>query len=213
MYSAISKRNARTSSRALSFFWLLTLLAASVALSQASLAIAEETEPEDNYKIVSHLTQEDALKKIFPHADQTLEMAISLDTQQAQMVEARVGHPLTRKDYTIFVGKQQGKILGYAMVDDEIGKYRPITSMIGIDTQGKVLGVAIMVYRESRGGEVSRKRFLQQYVGKTNQDPIRVHQDILSISGATLSVRAVSTEVRKTLAVVEEVFLKGSPAR
>ena len=181
-----------------------------LALSWANSLRAEETEPQDNYQIVTHLSAEQALKKIFPEADQVLETRISLDPDQAKRVEERVGHSLAQNNLTIFVGKRQGKILGYALVDEEIGKYRPITSMVGVDTQGKVLGVAIMVYRESRGGEVSHKRFLQQYVGKTNSDPIRVHQDIIAISGATLSVRAVSTQVRKALAVVEEVFLKGN---
>ena len=184
----------------------LALLAMLLIASDAS---AQETEPEDNYQIVTHLTLEQALKKIFPTADQVLQTRISLDPGQTKKVEARVGHPLGQMDYTIFVGKQQEKTLGYAIVDEELGKYRPITSMIGIDPEGKVLEVAIMVYRESRGGEVAHKRFLQQYVGKTSRDAIRVRQDVISITGATLSVRAVSTQVRKALAIVEEVFLKG----
>ena len=167
---------------------------------------AEETEPQDNYQIVTHLSLEQALKKIFPRADKIMETRISLDPEQTKKVEARVGHPLLAKDYTMYVGKQQGKMLGYAMVDEEIGKYRPITSLVGVDPDGKVLGVAIMVYRESRGGEISHQRFLEQLVGKTHRDPIRVRQDIIAISGATLSVRAVSTQVRKALAIVEEVF-------
>ena len=189
------------------------LFLAALFLVPAMPIAAEEVEPESNYQIVTHLSAQDALKKIFPRADEILETKISLDPDQAKKVEARVGHPLAQSDYTIYVGKQKGTMLGYAMVDEEIGKYRPITSMIGVSPQGKVLGVAIMVYRESRGGEVARRRFLAQYEGKTSCDPIRVRQDIIAISGATLSVNAVSAEVRKALAVVEEVFLKGSSNR
>ena len=208
MYFARSKHNARSSNLVLDILKRFVVVAAALGFLHPCCLLADEIEPQDNYQIVSHLSLGDAQKKIFPQADQVLEIRISLDPDQAKQVEARVGHPLLQKDYTVYVGKQQGKTLGYAIVDDEIGKYRPITSMIGINPEGRVLGVAIMVYRESRGGEVAHKRFLNQYVGKTNQDPIRVRQDIVSITGATLSVRAVSTQVRKALAIVEEVFLK-----
>ncbi len=186
---------------------------AAAIFAMAVPAVATTEEPEENYQIVTHLTVDQALKKIFPNAQDILRTKVSLDAQQAKKVESRVGHALATTDVEIFIGKREGKVLGYAMMDEEIGKYRPITSMIGVAPTGEVLGVAIMVYRESRGGEGAHQRFLQQYKGKTSRDSIRVRQDIVAISGATLSVRAVSTQVRKALAVVEEVFLKGVPSR
>ncbi len=182
-------------------------ISAGMVFASAAWAGNPEAEPENNYQIVTHLTQEDALKKLFPKADKTEALSFTLTPEQAARIEARVGHPLLQRRYEVFAATKAGVLLGYAMVDEEIGKYRPITSMIAIGPQGKVLGVAIMVYRESRGGEVSHARFLQQYKGKTSSDPIRVRKDIISISGATLSVRAVSTQVRKALAIVDETLL------
>ena len=214
MYSGISKPNARISSPVRNVAGTAAaLIAAALFFLYACPLKALESEPEENYQIVTHLSLDAALKKVFPKADETLETKVSLDPEQEKRVRARVGHPLLQTEYVIYIGKHKGSVLGYAMVDEEIGKYHPITSIIGVSPQGKVLGVAIMVYRESRGGEVSRRRFLAQYDGKTSRDPIRTRRDILSISGATMSVNAISTQVRKVLAIVDEVFLKGAPSK
>ena len=78
--------------------------------------------------------------------------------------------------------------------------------LTGIASDGTVSGVRILIYRESRGGEVSRKRFLHQYRGKNLDDPIRMNRDIINISGATISVRAVNGGVRKSLALSKHLF-------
>ncbi|PIQ82443.1 MAG: FMN-binding protein, partial [Candidatus Omnitrophica bacterium CG11_big_fil_rev_8_21_14_0_20_64_10] len=62
--------------------------------------------------------------------------------------------------------------------------------------------------RESRGGEIRRKRFLSQYRGKGISSPVRINQDIINVTGATLSVRSMNAQVRKALAVVQELFLQ-----
>ena len=94
----------------------------------------------------------------------------------------------------------------YAALTEEVGKYRPITFMVGVGTDLSIQEVAVLVYRESRGGEVRRTRFLRQYRGKDGEDPIRIDRDIINITGATLSVRALNYGVRKTLALTELIY-------
>jgi len=101
---------------------------------------------------------------------------------------------------------KSGALLGYAIVAEEIGKFRPITFMVGIDRQFAVLGAAVLVYRESRGGQVRQPRFLRQYTGKDLGDPIRINRDIINISGATLSVRSLNFGVRKVLAFAAHFY-------
>jgi hypothetical protein len=96
----------------------------------------------------------------------------------------------------------EGTLLGYAVLGEEIGKYRPITFMVGTDTAFAVRDVEILVYRESRGGEVRRARFLRQYRGKTDDDAIRTSRDILNVAGATLSVTALNHGVKRILATL-----------
>lgn len=101
-------------------------------------------------------------------------------------------------------------LLGYGVITNEYGKYRPITILVGVKPDISVQGVRILVYRENRGGEVRRKRFLHQYRNKTLTDPIRINRDIINISGATISVRGVNAGVRKVLHLLESKYTPNS---
>jgi len=63
----------------------------------------------------------------------------------------------------------------------------------------KVKDVVVLTYRESRGGEVRRSRFLRQYRGKSAKSPVRLNRDVIGIAGATLSAQAVNRGVKKAL--------------
>ena len=110
--------------------------------------------------------------------------------------------------YISFVARKQQKIIGYAVICEEIGRHRPITFIVAVTPEGKVRDAAIMAYRESQGDEVRHKSFLAQFAGKALKNPIMPHQDIRNISGATLSVRALARGVRKALAVIQAAYLQ-----
>jgi len=59
--------------------------------------------------------------------------------------------------------------------------------------------VDVLVYREPYGGEVAYEAWRKQFRGKTTSDPLKVDKDIRSISGATISVNAVTAGVRTAL--------------
>lgn len=155
-----------------------------------------------------YLTLEEALRIALPDSEEILTQTISFTPEQRKQVEAASGRPALEPYWTIYVGKSGGRVDGYAVVTEELGMYKPITSIVGITSEGRVREVAVMVYRESRGGDVRRKRFLNQYRGKRLEDPIRIHRDIINVTGATLSVRSMNAQVRKALAIVEEAFLR-----
>ena len=79
---------------------------------------------------------------------------------------------------------------------DELGKERDITTAIVIKNN-KIVKVQVLIYRESRGGQVQNSRFTQQYNNKTSANNFT--KEIDSISGATLSVNALNKQVRMAL--------------
>lgn len=85
-----------------------------------------------------------------------------------------------------------------AWILDEIGKERPITIGVVIDG-GEVSSMAILAYRESRGGEVRHPFFLNQFFGLRLSNDDTLNGNIDGISGATLSVRAVRNITRFAL--------------
>ena len=156
------------------------------------------------------LTPEQALREIFPEGKRTeLEHRLLLPAQRATL-EKQLGRRLFEDAIDVTkVLDSTGTLRGYAVISEEIGKYQPITFMVGVTPAFSVRDVAVLVYRETRGGDVKRKRFLSQYRGKSLKDPIDANRDIINISGATLSVRSMNAGVRRVLA---EVALLYGPA-
>lgn len=91
-------------------------------------------------------------------------------------------------------------LLGFAQVGNVLGKDQPITFLVAIDPGDRLKDVDILVYREPYGGEVAYEPWRRQFRGKTAGDSLRVDREIRSISGATISVHAVTLGVRRMLA-------------
>ena len=85
-----------------------------------------------------------------------------------------------------------------AWILDEIGKTEPITSGIVVN-RGEVEKVRVLIFRESRGGEVHREAFTRQYQQAGLDEKGRLDQGIDGITGATMSVNAVNSQVRLAL--------------
>ena len=91
-----------------------------------------------------------------------------------------------------------------AWILDEIGKKHPITVGV-IVNDGAIVSVAVLVYRESIGWEVRHRFFTQQFAQARLNDRLRLSNPINGISGATLSVRAVTAVARLALYFHSEV--------
>lgn len=161
-----------------------------------------------------YLTLEEAPKVVFPEADSFERKDIPADDGFRQRMKELIGRAkptIWEPFYISFIAKKQGKVAGYAVVCEEIGKHRPITFIVAVSPDGRVKDVALMMYREPVGAEVRYESFLRQFSGKNLDDPIMQHRDIRNISGATLSVLTMSRGVRKALAVIQLAYLeKGS---
>lgn len=153
------------------------------------------------------LTEPQALREIFPEAAATSVELRAIAPALRQDLEKRLGRRIDDDTVRVLrVSDSAGRARGYAVVTEEIGKYRPITFMVGVTPELTVRDVAVMVYRESRGGDVKRKRFLTQYRGKRSSDPIDVNRDIINISGATISVRSLNAGVKRVLAELTALY-------
>lgn len=157
------------------------------------------------------LTRDQALREIFPEAVRATAERRPLDAAARERLHEQLGRQIEEDAVEVTrVFDAAGSFRGYAVVTEEIGKYRPITFMVGVTPQLAVRDVAVMVYRESRGGDVKRKRFLSQYRGKSASDPIDANRDIINISGATISVRSMNAGVKRVLAELTLLYPAGS---
>ncbi|MFQ5776372.1 MAG: FMN-binding protein [Terriglobia bacterium] len=175
----------------------------------ASLLVLLGAAPETSAEV--YLTVKEAPGAVFPEADSFEREDIQVTEEFRRRLKKKVGRAkpsIWEPFYISFIAKRDGETIGYAVICEEIGKHRPITFIVGVTPAGKVKDVAVMMYRESVGSEVRYKGFLEQFQGKKLQDPIRPYRDIRNVSGATLSVRALSRGVRKALAVIQLAYLE-----
>lgn len=164
-----------------------------------------------------HLDKADALATLFPRAGHVIELRHLLSADEIAAIEDTLGRPLAEGGFYLYAAwppgddASAGPPQGYAVVVSEVGKVRPITHIVEVTPAGAVGRVAVMIYRESHGGDVASERFMEQYRGRTLADPIRVERDIIHIAGSTLSAHAICRGVRKALAVVQVVLLDRAP--
>ena len=164
---------------------------------------SEELIQEDVY-----LTNEDAARLMFPESEKIRYEVVTLTPDQKTLVEQRIKWRFPEEFFECFIGETGGKVDGWAIIQHTIGKHKPMSYMVGVDPDGEVINVEVLVYRESRGSEVRKKRFNYQYQGKDVHDPIRINRDVINISGATMSVRSMSAGVKRALVLVDELYMR-----
>ena len=82
-----------------------------------------------------------------------------------------------------------------AWILDEIGKEQPITIGVSV-SDGAISSVQVLEFRESRGWEVRYPFFTDQFVDARLGPDKRLDRRIDGITGATMSVSAVTRESR-----------------
>ena len=107
--------------------------------------------------------------------------------------EGIMGHPYNSSRVRYWgAGKRTVWVL------EEIGKEEFITTGIVVN-DGKIELVRILEYRETRGDEVRYGFFTDQFRGAGRRDGNRLDRTIDGISGATLSVHAITRLARLAL--------------
>lgn len=162
-----------------------------------------------------YLLPAEAPRAAFPDADRfESHRVVSTPALRAAIAKTLAGAKTTvwEPAYAVTTAFRGGARLGDAVVVEEIGKHRAITFVVGVGPRLEVARVAVMTYREAYGGEVRSRRFLAQYEGKSATDPLAPSRDIVNLTGATLSARAIGRGVKKAIAVVAAFRSGEAPA-
>jgi len=159
---------------------------------------------EKEFDLQVFLTKEAALKLAFPGADAVKKQRKWPSGEQKKAIEKLSLVEINEKWFTFYEGQKDGKPMGYVLIDHIIGKSYPITFMTVINVDGTVRDVEILVYREPRGWEVRFPSFMSQFFGRNAQSDFR---EINTITGATLSVRAITTGVKKAVSSYQVLYL------
>lgn len=98
---------------------------------------------------------------------------------------------------------------GYAYLGQAPSKTDIFDYLVLFDRNLIVKKTKILVYREDYGGEIGSKRWLKQFTGKSSGDKLEIGNDIVAISGATISVRSMTIAMNNLLNCLNTLTLKG----
>lgn len=130
-------------------------------------------------------THEEFLERAFNGTSPDTSL-IWLSGERKSTVNELLGHdyPALRLRYWCKAGRSAWEL-------DEIGKELPITVGVIVE-KDYISSLRVMTYRENRGGEVSTPAFTDQFDGVAMSAGGALDSNIDGISGATLSVQALT---------------------
>ena len=91
------------------------------------------------------------------------------------------------------------KVLGYVFLDRAPSKTADFDYLILLDKNLIIAKTKVLIYREDYGGEIGSSRWLKQFIGKTIADKLQYENDIIAISGATISALSLTKAVNSFL--------------
>jgi Na+-translocating ferredoxin:NAD+ oxidoreductase RnfG subunit len=113
------------------------------------------------------------------------------------------------EDNTIYKVSNPKKSNSYLYLSKGFGKMNEFDYMVVFNQDLSILKVKVLVYREDQGGEIGSNRWLKQFSGKKDAKEIKFGYDIQNISGATMSARSLTEDVKKVIKRMRELRQKG----
>ncbi|MBR3768766.1 MAG: RnfABCDGE type electron transport complex subunit G [Clostridia bacterium] len=111
-----------------------------------------------------------------------------------------------------YKGSSDGKTVGYVFTTSASGYGGAVEVMTGVDTDGKVTGLSILTINETPGLGMNAKKesFLSQYIGGSGtfsviKNATPTENEILAITSATITTKAVTNAVNEALSIYEAV--------
>ncbi|MEZ4795999.1 MAG: FMN-binding protein [Flavobacteriaceae bacterium] len=116
-------------------------------------------------------------------------------------IESAITKDLPSKfgENNLFKIQANNSLLGYAYIASAPSKTAEFDYLVLFDTDWIIAKSKVLIYREEYGGEIGSKRWLRQFDGKKPTDELAYGDNIMAISGATISVRSMTNAINDLL--------------
>lgn len=155
-----------------------------------------------------YLSRAEALETAFPEADRVETENVVLDQAQADAIQALAKAPLDSKLVTVYRGMRGDECVGYAFIDIHTVRTLPEAFLVVLTPEGEVRTLRVLAFYEPPE-YLPPSRWLEQFDRRGLDAELRVGGGIHGIAGSTLSARAVTGGVRRSLALFE-VLVRGA---
>jgi len=156
-----------------------------------------------------------AFSKIFYSKNEAMELAFGKDAQvevlslfpdktEIAKIETEARVKLESGMFSFYVGKKQGKILGYAAIETEIVRTKPEVLIVILTPEGEIQQVTLLAFHEPPEYQAPDRWF--ELFNKKPLEELDFNKGIQGISGATLSARSALNSVRKVLAIYQTMI-------
>lgn len=147
---------------------------------------------------VEYVGFQEVLARFLPQSTAVAAFKPQLDDAQRQQVldRAELDGAVRGSLGGIYIGHHGRQLDGVVYVDHVIGRTEYITYAFVVGPAGRLRDIAVMKYLEPIGDEVRKQDFLDQFLGRDADDPLRLKRGIQNIAGATLSCRGVTERTR-----------------
>lgn len=142
----------------------------------------------------------EALELAFGKA-QVENLSLFPDEAQSAKIQQLARTKLESGLFTFYVGKENGKILGYAAIESETVRTKPETVMILLTPEGELKSVTILAFHEPPEYMPPERWF--ETLAKHSLDEMDFSKGVDGVSGATLSTRSALNSVRKVMAIYQ----------
>jgi len=146
-------------------------------------------------------SKNEALELAFGKSAQVEQLSLFPDEQQIAKIEELAKVKLDSGLFTFYVGKDQGKVLGYAAIETGTVRTKPETLMIVLTADGELRNITTLAFHEPPEYQPPERWFEQLY--KRPLAEMDFNKGVDGISGATLSTRAAVSSVRKVMAIYQ----------
>ena len=159
-------------------------------------------------KIIAQRQQadlDDALKELFPDADSFKPIQNIKSSDPSVIIQGDAENPLNTG---AFAALKNGKAIGVSLRTSRASYGGAIKILVGVRADGKISGVKILEHSDTPGlganagsptyyvDRAKGIRFYEQFVEKKVSDPFVPKQDVIAITAATITSRAVSESVK-----------------
>jgi len=145
------------------------------------------------------LSQQQALAEAFPEAE-VERLTAFLDQPQVRRIEELAGSEIESRVIIRYRGVREGGVLGTAYFDSHLVRTLPETLMIVVGPDGDVMRIEVLSFDEPPD-YLPREKWFEQFDGRGLDPELSLKRGIRGVTGATLSSRAVTTAVRRALAI------------
>ena len=147
---------------------------------------------------------DDLIKMNYDESNISIEKkSLILTKDEAKSIQASARSKVRSKIVRYYKVSNNEQVLGHAILLKQRIRTKNAAILYMVDANNSMLAIEIVSFKEPSEYKPNDE-WKKVFVGKTTEDTLVAGKDIATISGATLSARAIADAARLALAIVEK---------